>query len=157
MTRPFSLSLFPHSNCNSLFRRRTGKGKKKRACDWRVWCGHWEEFSKFLTLPLKERERIRRERDDEKNPREQCSFLFLLFSFWGKHKKAVRVIREQWRLFIALIQSGDVCVWNWNRQREGSCGMWIPFSLCEFHVKTIKRKGEGQVVAYQRCVFVFHM
>lgn len=56
---PFCFSFFPHSNCNSLFRRRTER--KKWACDWRVWCGHWKEFSKFLPLPLKEQDRIRKE------------------------------------------------------------------------------------------------
>lgn len=51
ITRPLALSVFPYSNCNALFRRRTGG--KKRACDWRVWCGHWKEFSTFLALPQK--------------------------------------------------------------------------------------------------------
>lgn len=50
-TRPLILFLFPHSKCNALFRRRTGR--KRSPCDWRVWCGQWKEFPEFLHLPLK--------------------------------------------------------------------------------------------------------
>lgn len=48
-----------------------GRERKKRACDWRVWCGHWKEFSKFLPLPLKNEAGSGGRVD--KNPREHCS------------------------------------------------------------------------------------
>lgn len=47
-SHPLILFLFPHSKCNALFRRRTGR--KRSPCDRRVWCGQWKEFPEFLPL-----------------------------------------------------------------------------------------------------------
>lgn len=30
-----------------------GREGKNKTCDFRVWCGHWKEFSEFQPLPLK--------------------------------------------------------------------------------------------------------
>lgn len=30
-----------------------GREGKNKTCDFRVWCGHWKEFSEFHPLPLK--------------------------------------------------------------------------------------------------------
>lgn len=84
----------------------------------------------------KERDRIRREGGrDDKNPREQCSL--------RENRKGVTVIREQWstcrRLFIALIQTGDVCgLSNLYETETGSRQLWNvnPLLSVEFHVKT---------------------
>lgn len=123
MTRPWALSLFPLSNCNSLFRRRTER--KNRACDVRAWCGHWKEFSKFLSPPLEEKtglggeegggggggviksSRTVKSEEQRKGKHETHVWGYLLYSFTSN---CVRGLKET----------------------TGSSEMWIPVS-CHFH------------------------
>lgn len=61
VTRPFALSPFPHSNCNSLFRSRTGREREREACDWRSLVWSLKRILQISASTTKERDGIRRE------------------------------------------------------------------------------------------------
>lgn len=113
----FALSLFSPTQIVIPY---LGEGRrgKKRACDERVWCGYWKEFSKFLPPPLRMRQgrRKKRKRRTDKYP-ENSAVL------------SHGVIRERRgtcrRWFIALSQTGGVCVlWNLSETERDTEQLW---------------------------------